>query len=98
MPAVAERPTIASRPWLARYDPGVPATLREPGVRLDRLLRQAAARDPDRPALVFFDRPTSYRALDDDTQPHGKLALNPSPYFVQDGKRVPVGTVTFVRQ
>jgi hypothetical protein len=44
------------------------------------------------------DSATSYRALDDDTQPRGKLSLNTSPYFVQNGKRVPVGTVTFVRQ
>jgi hypothetical protein len=44
------------------------------------------------------DSATSYRALDDDTQPRGKVALNASPYFVQGGKRVPVGTVTFVRQ
>jgi hypothetical protein len=44
------------------------------------------------------DSATSYRALDDDTQPRGTLSLNTSPYFVQNGKRVPVGTVTFVRQ
>jgi len=44
------------------------------------------------------DSATSYRALDDDTQPRGKLSLNTSPYFVQNGKRVAVGTVTFVRQ
>jgi hypothetical protein len=47
---------------------------------------------------VGTDSATSYRALDDDTQPRGKIALNPSPYFVRSGKRVPVGTVTFVRQ
>jgi len=44
------------------------------------------------------DSATSYRALDDDTQPRGKIALNASPYFVQGGRRFPVGTVTFVRQ
>jgi hypothetical protein len=44
------------------------------------------------------DSATSYRALDDDTQPRGTLQLNDSPYFVKAGRRVPVGSVTFVRQ
>src|SRR5512144_1825957 len=64
MVELAERPTIAARPWLARYGPGVPATLDYPAVRLDDLLRRSARRDPDRAALVFFGRGTSYRALD----------------------------------
>jgi hypothetical protein len=44
------------------------------------------------------DSAESYRALDSDTKPRGKVQLSTSPYFVRDGKRVPVGTVTFVRQ
>jgi Spondin_N len=44
------------------------------------------------------DSATSYRALDDDTQPRGTIQLNDSPYFVKAGKRVPVGSVTFVKQ
>jgi hypothetical protein len=44
------------------------------------------------------DSATSYRALDDDTQPRSPIQLNDSPYFMQTGKRVPVGSVTFVRQ
>lgn len=44
------------------------------------------------------DSATSYRALDDDTQPRGTLQLNELSYFVKGGKRVPVGRVTFVRQ
>lgn len=44
------------------------------------------------------DSATSYRALDKDTQPRGTLELNESPYFVMGGKRMPVGSVTFVRQ
>ena len=47
---------------------------------------------------VGTDSATSYRALDDDTQPRGPIELNPSPYFSKDGKRIPVGKVTFVRQ
>jgi hypothetical protein len=44
------------------------------------------------------DSATSYRALDDDTQPRGAIALNTLPYFVKGGKRIPVGSVRFVRQ
>jgi hypothetical protein len=44
------------------------------------------------------DSATSYRALDDDSQPRGTLQLSATPYFVRNGKRVPVGSVTFVRQ
>jgi long-chain acyl-CoA synthetase len=62
---LAERPTVASRPWLAHYDPGVPATLDYPSVRLDELLRRSAQRYPERSALIFFGRRTRYRALDE---------------------------------
>jgi long-chain acyl-CoA synthetase len=61
---LAERPAVASRPWLARYDPGVPATLDYPVVRLDELLSRSAQRYPERVALSFFGRKTSYQALD----------------------------------
>jgi hypothetical protein len=47
---------------------------------------------------VGTDSATSYRALDSDTQPHDAIALSALPYFVKDGKRIPVGKVTFVRQ
>jgi long-chain acyl-CoA synthetase len=60
---LAERSAVASRPWLRHYDPGVPGTLDYPSARLDELLRRAADRYPDRSALVFFGRQTSYRRL-----------------------------------
>jgi hypothetical protein len=44
------------------------------------------------------DSATSYRALDADTQPRGRIQPSDRPYFVKDGKRVPVGRVTFKRQ
>jgi long-chain acyl-CoA synthetase len=62
---LAERPALASRPWVAHYDPGVPATLDYPAVRLDGLLDHAANRYPNRPALVFYGKRTTYRALDE---------------------------------
>lgn len=62
---LTDRPAVASRPWLGQYDPGVPATLDYPTLRLDELLRRTAERYPDRPALLFFGRKTTYRALDE---------------------------------
>jgi hypothetical protein len=47
---------------------------------------------------VGTDSATSYRALDDDTQPRGEIMQSNSAYFVNGGKPVPVGTLTFVRQ
>lgn len=44
------------------------------------------------------DSASSYRAFDDDSQPRGSIQLNETPYFVKAGKRIPVGSVTFVRQ
>jgi Spondin_N len=44
------------------------------------------------------DSASSYRALDADAQPRTPIRLNELPYFVKDGKRVPVGSVTFTRQ
>ncbi|HEY6056699.1 MAG TPA: AMP-binding protein, partial [Candidatus Limnocylindrales bacterium] len=65
MVEIAQRPAVASRPWLRHYDPGVPATLDYPAARLDELLGRTANRFPDRPALVFYGRRTTYRALDE---------------------------------
>lgn len=44
------------------------------------------------------DAATTYRASDQDMQPRGAVQPNELPYFVRDGRRVAVGTVTFVRQ
>jgi hypothetical protein len=44
------------------------------------------------------DSASSYRAADADSQPKMPIRLNELPYFMKDGKRVPVGSVTFIRQ
>jgi long-chain acyl-CoA synthetase len=66
MVQLADRPAdLATRPWLAAYDPDVPASLEYPALRLDELLRRSAFRHPDRSATVFLGRQTSYRRLDE---------------------------------
>ena len=52
------------RLWHDLYDDGVPAGVTWQRRPLDHLLRDAAAEDPDRAAIVFFDRVLSYGDLD----------------------------------
>jgi hypothetical protein len=47
---------------------------------------------------VGTDSARSYRALDADTQPRAPIQRSTLPYFVTEGRSVPVGSVTFVRQ
>ncbi len=56
--------TTLERPWLAHYEAGVPAEIDLPDVPVDALLRETAARHPDRTALIFFGARTSFRELD----------------------------------
>ncbi|MCI0660115.1 MAG: spondin domain-containing protein [Acidobacteria bacterium] len=47
---------------------------------------------------VGTDAGSSYRAFDSEMDPRATIQLSDAPYFVNDGGRVPVGQVTFVRQ
>lgn len=44
------------------------------------------------------DDGTTYRADDIDVRPHRAIMLNTAPHFMQDGRMVPVGTITFHKQ
>ena len=57
---------LAERPWVARYDQGVPATLAIPPVPLTRLLDLAAQQFGERPALRYLGRTIAYRELLDE--------------------------------
>ncbi len=50
-------------PWLRYYPSDVPASLQYPLVPVHQLLLSSAKARPDRAALVFFNRATSYAAL-----------------------------------
>jgi long-chain acyl-CoA synthetase len=73
------------KPWLAQYEPGVPASLAYPASPLHGLLEQTAARYPERPATLFFGATLTYRGLDERANrfAHGLLRLG-----VQRGDRV----------
>jgi long-chain acyl-CoA synthetase len=63
-PSTAGRTVTADRPWLANYEPGVPADVEIPDLTVDGMLRKTAERFPDRDALIFFGARTNFAELD----------------------------------
>jgi fatty-acyl-CoA synthase len=52
-----------SSPWFSAWPRGLPRQIHLPQVCLGHNLDVAAARYPDKPAMVFFDQPVSFAAL-----------------------------------
>lgn len=52
------------KPWMAAWPEGVPKSLEYPEIPLQRILKETAARVPDRAGAIFFNRPTSYGDID----------------------------------
>ena len=55
--------TLATRPWTARYAPGVPTDVEIPDEPVTAALLRAAERWPDRVAVDFFGATTTYARL-----------------------------------
>ncbi|HEY8417385.1 MAG TPA: long-chain fatty acid--CoA ligase [Limnochordales bacterium] len=55
--------TYADRPWTRYYPPGVPPSLTYPEESLVQPLLRSAQAHPDRPAMLFFGKPTTYGEL-----------------------------------
>jgi len=51
-------------PWLKFYDSRTPYRIDQPFAPVQRWLEIAARRYPNRPALIFYDKPLSYKALE----------------------------------
>jgi long-chain acyl-CoA synthetase len=56
---------MSSRPWLAHYDPNVPARLDYPLLPVFHLLDEAARRCPDRPCTIFRGQVITFREMAD---------------------------------
>ncbi|MDX1614021.1 MAG: AMP-binding protein, partial [Candidatus Promineifilaceae bacterium] len=54
----------AAKPWLAHYEPHVPATLDYPARLLPQVLKETARRYSDQPAIIFKGKTVSYGELD----------------------------------
>ncbi len=53
-----------ARPWLKFYDSRTPYRIDPPFAPVQRALELAARRYPNRPALIFYDQPMTYRTLE----------------------------------
>ncbi|OOB91238.1 long-chain-fatty-acid--CoA ligase [Rathayibacter sp. VKM Ac-2630] len=58
----------APRPWIRSYAPGVPTELEPPEGSLLDIVTESAAQYPQKVALEFFGRSTSYAQLADDVE------------------------------
>ena len=58
----------SDRPWLTSYSHGVPAVIEVPDEPLTAGLARTVARHPDRVAIVFEGRTTTYRKLARESQ------------------------------
>lgn len=81
------QPAALSRPWTAHYEPGVPHDYQPDHLTLVDLLKRTAQRFPDRVAMEFLGRRTTYRQL---WQEAGRLATALQGMGLQPGERVSV--------
>lgn len=58
---------LRTRPWLSKYDAGVPNTIAFPRILVQYLLRSATRRFPHRTALIYEGKKLSYRHLDQES-------------------------------
>ena len=51
------------RPWLGKYDPGVPHQIDYPDIPLFSLLEETARKYPDAPCTIFKGAKISFREM-----------------------------------
>jgi long-chain acyl-CoA synthetase len=77
--------TRPQRPWLAHYDPGVPASIRYPEQPLFRFLEEAARKYADRPCTLLRGQAVSFAEMEEVTD---RLAGALARLGIQRGDRV----------
>jgi long-chain acyl-CoA synthetase len=77
--------TYLGKPWLAHYPKGVPPTVEVPLKSVAQAFDEATARAPERPAVVFYGRPITYREL---REASDRLACALADLGVKKGDRV----------
>ena len=60
-----ETPAVLERPWHRKWPAGVPRHIDYPNIPVDELLRRSAKAHPDWPAVSFYGKRLSYRAVDE---------------------------------
>ncbi|MEW5830698.1 MAG: AMP-binding protein, partial [Chloroflexota bacterium] len=76
---------MTSKPWLQRYDKGVPYTIDYPQKPLFHFLEQAAEKYPDRACTVFKGAVISFKEMNDQSD---RLAAALADMGVKKGDRV----------
>ncbi len=56
--------SLSERPWFKHWPEGVPKHIDYPSIPVQELLRRTAKKYPDRTAIVFYGKRTSYAELD----------------------------------
>ncbi len=84
---MAHQSLLPDRPWLAHYDPGVPADLDVPPVPLPTLLTEAAGKCGNRDALIFYGNRISFLKFD---QAASRFARGLMRLGVKPGDRVSI--------
>ena len=77
---------MEDRPWLKRYDEGVPLQIEYPEVPLFHFLTRNAKEYPDHPATIFKGAKLSYRELDELSD---RLAAGVASLGVKKGAWIP---------
>lgn len=75
----------SSKPWVAHYDEGVPATIDYPRITSFELLEQTAKKFPDNVCTIFKDATITYKEMDEMTD---RLATGLYHLGVRKGDRV----------
>lgn len=57
-------PSSSEKPWFRSWPEGVPRSIEYPEASLSDLLKSKAEKYPSRTAIVYFDKPMTYRELD----------------------------------
>ncbi len=59
-----QTPSSSEKPWFRFWPEGVPRSIEYPETSLSDLLKKKAEKYPDKTAIVYFDKPMTYRELD----------------------------------
>jgi len=57
-------PSSSEKPWFRSWPEGVPRSIEYPAASLSDLLKTKAEKYPSKTAIVYFDKPMTYRELD----------------------------------
>src|SRR4030042_6652322 len=61
---LTQTPSSSEKPWFRSWPEGVPRSIEYPEASLSDLLKSKAEKYPSKTAILYFDKPMTYRELD----------------------------------